>query len=57
MVVMSYEEYQNIRYDMMVMHELRAAELESENTIERFTHDKVMSDIRDRIRAVNSACV
>lgn len=57
MVVMSYEEYQNIQYDMMVMRELRAAELESENTAERFPHDKVMSDIRDRIKAVNSTHV
>ena len=57
MVVMSYEEYQKIQYDMMVMRELRAAELESENTIERFTQDKVMSDIRNRIKAVNSTHV
>ena len=57
MVVMSYEEYQNIQYDMMVMRELRAAEMESENTTERFTHDKVMSDIRDRIKAVSSTHV
>ena len=57
MVVMSYEEYQNIQYDMMVMRELRAAELESENTLERFTHDKVMTDIRDRIKAVSSTHV
>ena len=57
MVVMSYEEYQNIQYDMVVMHELRAAESESENTIERHTHDKVMSDIRDRIKAMNSTHV
>ena len=56
-VVMSYEEYQNIQYDMMVMRELRAAELESENTLERFTHDKVMTDIRDRIKAVSSTHV
>ena len=54
MVVMSYEEYQSIQYDMMIMRELRAAELESENTTERFTHDQVMSDIRDRIKAVSS---
>ena len=57
MVVMSYEEYQNIQYDMMVMRELRAAEMESENTTERFTHDKVMTDIRDRIKAVSSTHV
>ena len=42
---------------MMVMRELRAAEMESENTTERFTHDKVMSDIRDRIKAVSSTHV
>ena len=57
MVVMSYEEYQNIQYDMMVMRELQAAELESETTAERFTHDKVMSDIRDRLKAVSSSHV
>ena len=57
MVVMSYEEYQNIQYDMMVMRELRAAEMESENTTERFTHDEVMSSIRNRIKAVSSADV
>ena len=57
MVVMSYEEYQNIQYEMMVMRELRAAEMESENTTERFTHDKVMTDIRDRIKAVSSTHV
>ena len=53
MVVMSYEEYQNIQYDMMVIRELRAAELESESTRERYTHDEVMSDIRNRIKAVS----
>ena len=57
MVVMSYEEYQNIQYDMMVMRELRAAKLESETTTERFTHDEVMSSIRNRIKAVSSADV
>ena len=57
MVVMSYEEYQNIQYDRMVMRELRAAELESETTAERFSHDEVMNDIREKIRAVNGAHV
>ncbi len=57
MVVMSYEEYQNIQYDRMVMRELRAAELESETTTERFSHDEVMSNIREKIRAVNGAHV
>ena len=57
MVVMSYEEYQNMQYDRMVMRELRAAELESETTAERFSHDEVMNDIREKIRAVNGAHV
>ena len=57
MVVMSYEEYQNIQYEMMIMRELRAAELESETTTERINHDQVMSDIRDRIKAVSNTHV
>ena len=57
MVVISYEEYQNIQHEMMIMRELRAAELESETTTERFTHDDVMSEIRNRIKAVNGARV
>ena len=54
MVVMAYEDYENLQYDMMVTRELRAAELESETTAERFAHDDVMRDIRERLRAVNS---
>ena len=57
MVVMSYEEYQNMQYDMMVMRELRAAELESETATERLPHDEVMSDIRNRIKAVSTTHV
>lgn len=57
MVVMSYEEYQNMQYDRMVMRELRAAELESETTEERFSHDEVMRDIREKIRAVSGTHV
>ncbi len=57
MVVMSYEEYQNIQYDMMVMRELRDAELESETTTERFSHDEVIRDIREKIKTEGSAHV
>ena len=57
MVVISYEDYQNIQYDMMIMRELRAAEVESETTGERAAHEDVISDIRNRIRMVNSADV
>lgn len=51
MVVMSYEEYQNAQYELMVTRELRAAELEAESTNERFSHEEVMRDVRARIRA------
>lgn len=57
MVVMSYEEYQNIQYETMVMRELRAAELESETSAERFSHNEVVNDIRNRIKAVNGTHV
>lgn len=57
MVVMSYEEYQGIQYEMMITRELRAAELESENTTERAAHEQVMRDIRAKIRAVSSTHV
>ena len=49
MVVMSYEEYQSIQYEMGVTRELRAAELESETTTERYTHDDVMAVLAQRL--------
>ena len=52
MVVMSYEEYQSIQYEMGVTRELRAAELESESTTERYAHDDVMAGIRAKLKAV-----
>ena len=52
MVVMSYEEYQNIQYEMGVTRELRAAELEAESTTLRYDHDGVMADIRAKLRTV-----
>ena len=52
MVVMSYEEYQTIQYEMGVTRELRAAELEAESTAERYAHDDVMAGIRARLKAV-----
>lgn len=51
MVVMSYEEYQSIQYEMGVARELRAAELEAENTTERYAHDDVMAGIRAKLEA------
>ena len=52
MVVMSYEEYQNIRYEMDITRELRAAELEAETTTERFAHEDVMAGIRAKLKDV-----
>ena len=52
MVVMSYEAYQSIQYEMGVARELRAAELESETTTERYAHDDVMAGIRERLKVV-----
>ncbi len=50
MVVMSYEEYQNIQYEMGITRELRAAEMESETSIERFAHEDVMAGIRAPVK-------
>lgn len=52
MVVLSYNEYEKYQYEMMVARELRAAELESETTTERYAHEDVMTSIRERIKAV-----
>ena len=52
MVVMSYEEYQSIQYEMSVTRELRAAELEDETTSERYAHEDVMAGIRAKLKAV-----
>lgn len=54
MVVMSYEEYQSIQYEMGVTRELRAAELEAEAATERYAHDDVMAGIRARLKAVQN---
>ena len=52
MVVMSYEEYQSIQYEIGVTRELRAAELEAESPAERYAHDDVMAGIRAKLKAV-----
>lgn len=54
MVVLSYDEYQKIQYEMGVMRELRAAELESETTGERYAHEDVMRDLRARVKAARN---
>lgn len=54
MVVLAYDEYQKIQYEMGVMRELRAAELELETTHERYDHDDVMRDLRARVKAARN---
>lgn len=54
MVVLAYEEYQSIQYEMGVMRELRAAELESEISNERYEHDEVMTGIYGRLKAARN---
>ena len=54
MVVMSYEEYQSIQYEIDVNRELRAAELEAETTTERFAHEDVIAGIRAKLRDVQN---
>lgn len=53
MVVMSYEEYQFIQYEMDVARELRSAELEAETAVERYAHEDVMAGIRAKLRDKN----
>ncbi|MBQ3760976.1 MAG: type II toxin-antitoxin system Phd/YefM family antitoxin [Clostridia bacterium] len=57
MVVMSYEEYEKLQYEMMVMRELRQAEVEAETTDTRFSHNEVMDSIRTRLKAVSKTNV
>lgn len=54
MVVISYEEYQTVRYEMDVLRELRAAEYEAGTTAERSSHDDVMAGIRARLKDVRN---
>lgn len=54
MVVMAYEEYQRIQYEMDVTRELRAAELEAETTAERYAHEDVMAGIRAKLRDIQN---
>lgn len=53
LVVIAYDEYQKLQYEMTVMRELRAAELESDTTALRVSHEEVMSDLQARVRALS----
>ena len=57
MVVISYDEYEKMQYNLMIMRELRQAEVESETTDTRYSHEEVMNRIHARLKAVNKADV
>lgn len=57
MVVLSYEEYSRLQYDLLVMRELQAAEVEAETTQERYGHEEVMGSIREKLAAARRAHV
>jgi prevent-host-death family protein len=49
MVVMSYNEYERLKYETSVAERLREAELEAVSTNHRFTHAEVMASLRERV--------
>ena len=49
MVVMSYEEYERLQYELGVTQKLREAEIEAESTKDRYTHAEVMANLRGRL--------
>ena len=52
MVVLSYEAYEGLQYELGVCAKLREAEIEAETTHERFGHEDVMADLRQKLKAV-----
>lgn len=54
MVVLSYEAYEAMQYELGVSVKLREAEVEAETTQTRFSHEQVMADVRKRLEAVKA---
>ena len=54
MVVMSYDAYEELRYDLHVLSELKEAEAEAATAIRRYTHSEVMAAMRERLRKAES---
>jgi prevent-host-death family protein len=50
MVVMSYDAYDKLQYELGIALKLQEAAVESATTKERFTHDEVMRSIRARLK-------
>lgn len=57
MVVLSYEAYESLQYEMGISAKLRESEVEAEMTQERFLHEDVMADLRQKLKAVTPARV
>jgi len=49
MVVISYNEYERLRYEASVVEKLKEAEIEAATTIHRFTHAEVITSLRKRV--------
>jgi len=48
MVVISYDEYERLMYEIGVAKRLKEAEIEAATTNESFTHEEVMANLRKR---------
>lgn len=57
MVVLSYETYESLQYEMGISAKLREAEIEAETTQERFLHEDVMADLRQKLKEATPARV
>lgn len=57
MVVLSYEAYESLQYELGISAKLREAEVEAEMTQDRFLHEDVMADLRQKLKAVTPARV
>jgi len=51
MVVMSYEAYEKFQFDSEVYFKLKEAELEAEQTSQRFSHKEVFADLKKMLQA------
>lgn len=57
MVVLSYEAYEKLQYELDVSAKLREAEIEAETTSRRYSHEEVMAGLREKLEAVKSTRV
>lgn len=53
-VVMSMESYEENKYESEVYDKLRVAELQAVGTMERLSHEEVMSMVRAQLKAIEA---